>query len=207
MSASRADRQPIRHRPSPRLQRGTPLATVATAYRYRNRTVHPKNSNPLNVKRNSCQPRKDALQVADPCRDNRRRFRSQGQSEQGREAGSGHRGSYNNHASSGPSPYENTADPRSRSAKPISLKSYPHFYLKMDHKKSPIRRVRLEHTLRQRELLRAEAVWQRSTDYRRYLVVVYTLAFLSLFHFLSGSSFFAQVLHDCQDGWRAFRAH
>lgn len=74
-------------------------------------------------------------------------------------------------------------------------------------KKPAIKRVRLENTLRQRELLRAEAVWQRSTDYRRYLVVVYTLAFLSLFHFLSGSSFFARLLKDTQDGWRSLGPH
>lgn len=77
----------------------------------------------------------------------------------------------------------------------------------MQHKKLSTRRVRLNDTLRQRELLRAEAVWQRSTDYRRYLIVVYTLAFLSLFHFLSGSSFFSKVLQDCQDGWRTFSPH
>lgn len=74
-------------------------------------------------------------------------------------------------------------------------------------KKPTITRVRPENTLRQRELLRAEAVWQRSTDYRRYLIVVYTLAFFSLFHFLSGSSFFARVLQDTQDGWRSLRPH
>lgn len=77
----------------------------------------------------------------------------------------------------------------------------------MNDKKVSIRRVRLNDTLRQRELLRAEAIWERSTDYRRYLAVVYALAFLTLFHFLSGTNFFAQVLHDCQDGWRTFRAH
>lgn len=76
----------------------------------------------------------------------------------------------------------------------------------MHHHKGPsVKRVRLSSsTLRQRELLRADAIWERSTDYRRYLVVIYTLAFLSLFHFLSSSSFFSQVL---QDGWRTLRPH
>lgn len=79
----------------------------------------------------------------------------------------------------------------------------------MHHHKGPsVKRVRLSRTtLRQRELLRAEAVWQRSTDYRRYLIVVYVVAFLSLFHFLSGSSFFSKVLHDFQDGWRTLGPH
>lgn len=76
----------------------------------------------------------------------------------------------------------------------------------MHHHKGPSsKRVRLSSsTLRQRELLRAEAVWQRSTDYRRYLIVVYVVAFLSLFHFLSGSSFFSKVL---QDGRRTLGPH
>lgn len=72
----------------------------------------------------------------------------------------------------------------------------------MHDKKISTRRVRLGNTLRQRELDRADAIWQRSTDYRRYLILIYVVAFLLLFHFLSGSSFFAQLLHEFQHGRR-----
>lgn len=50
--------------------------------------------------------------------------------------------------------------------------------------------------LRQVELERAEAVWQRSENYRGVLVFIYIAAFLFFFQFLAGTAFVTSLLEE-----------
>lgn len=125
MSASRADRQPIRHQPTPRLQRHPCSPRWPSPLRHRNRTVHPKNNDPLDAKSKRRQPRMNRASDRRSLPRQATTFQISGSLRTGAKATSGYRGSYNKHAASGQPPYENAADPRSRDAKPEIHKTIP----------------------------------------------------------------------------------